>query len=184
MYDDAGSAAEDGLVFRLPLLTEHFSLEPLTPKDFDALYAVASDPLLWEQHPEADRWKSPKFRHFFDGGLANDLGCFVIREKRSGRAAGSSRFYGYDEANRCIRIGYTFIARTFWGTAANREIKEAMLLRAFNVVDRVFFDIGPKNYRSIAAVKKLDAVFSHDESDTKAVYVLSKQQWFKTSRVS
>ena len=79
MSADAGSAAEDGSVFRLPLQTEHFFLEPLTPKDFDALYAVASDPLLWEQHPEADRWKRSKFQHFFDGGLANDLGCFVIK---------------------------------------------------------------------------------------------------------
>jgi len=184
MSADAGLATEDGSVFRLPLQTEHFSLEPLAPKDFDALYAVASDPLLWEQHPEADRWKHSKFQHFFDGGLANDLGFFLIREKRSGRAAGSSRFYGYDEANRCIRIGYTFIARELWGTSANREIKEAMLLRAFKVVDRVFFDIGPQNFRSIAAVKKLGAVFSHNESDTKAVYVLSKQQWFKTFRVS
>ena len=184
MSADAGSAVEDGPVFRLPLRTEHFFLEPLTPKDFDALYAVASDPLLWEQHPEADRWKRSKFQHFFDGGLANDLGCFVISEKRSGRAAGSSRFYGYDGANRCIRIGYTFVARKFWGTSANREIKEAMLLRAFNVVDRVFFDIGPQNFRSIGAVKKLGAVFSHDESDSKAVYVLSKQQWFDTSSVS
>ena len=184
MSADAGSAAEGGLVFSRPFQTEHFSLEPLTPNDFDALYAVANDPLLWEQHPEADRWKRSKFQHFFDGGIANDLGCFVIKEKRSRRAAGSSRFYGYDEADRCIRIGYTFIARELWGTPANREIKEAMLMRAFNVVDRVFFDIGPQNYRSIAAVKKLGAVFSHDESDTKAVYVLSKQQWFKTFSVS
>ena len=184
MSANAGSAAEDGSVFRLPLQTEHFSLEPLTPKDFDALYAVASDPLLWEQHPEADRWKRRKFQHFFDGGIANDLGCFVIREKPNGQFAGSSRFYGYDEAKRCIRIGYAFIARELWGTSANREIKEAMLLRAFNAVDQVFFDIGPQNYRSIAAVKKLGAVFSHNESDSKAVYVLSKQQWFKTSRVS
>ena len=184
MYADAGSAAEGGLVFRRPLQTEHFFLELLTPNDFDALYAVASDPLLWEQHPEADRWQRSKFQRFFQGGLTNDLGCFVIREKRSGRSAGSSRFYGYDEANRCIRIGYTFIAREFWGTSANREIKEAMLLRAFNVIDRVFFDIGPQNFRSIAAVKKLGAVFSHDESDSKAVYVLSKQQWINTDSVS
>ena len=183
MSADAGSAAEDGSVFRLPLQTERFLLAPLTPKDFNALHAVASDPLLWEQHPEADRWKRSKFQYFFQDGLTNDLGCFVIREKRSGGPAGSSRFYGYDEADRCIRIGYTFIARELWGTVANREIKEAMLMRAFNVVNRVFFDIGPKNFRSIAAVKKLGAVFSHDESDSKAVYMLSKQQWFKTFRV-
>ena len=183
MSADAGSAAEDGSVFRLPLQTERFFIEPLSPKDFNALYAVASDPLLWEQHPEADRWKRSKFQHFFQDGLTNDLGCFVIKEKRSGRPAGSSRFYGYDEADRCIRIGYTFIARELWGTVANRKLKEAMLMRAFNVVDRVFFDIGPQNFRSIAAVKKLGAVFSHDESDSKAVYMLSKQQWFKTFRV-
>jgi len=138
MSAHAGSAMEDGSVFRLPLQTKHFFLEPLTPKDFDALYAVASDPLMWEQHPEADRWKRSKFQHFFDSGIENDLGCFVIKKKRSGRPAGSSRFYGYDEADRCIRIGYTFIARELWGTPANREIKEAMLMRAFNVVDRVF----------------------------------------------
>ena len=145
------------------------------------MYAVASDPLLWEQHPEADRWKRSKFRHFFQGGLANDWGCFVIREKQSGRAVGSSRFYGFEAANACIRIGYTFIAREFWGTSANRELKEAMLLRAFKVTDRVFFDIGPHNFRSIAAVKKLGAAFSHNESDSKAVFVLSQQQWFNTS---
>ena len=183
MSADAGSAAEDGSVFRLPLQTERFFLEASTPKNFNALYAVASDPLLWEQHPEADRWKRSKFRHFFQDGLTNDLGCFVIKEKRSGRPAGSTRFYGFDEADRCIRIGYTFIVRELWGTAANREIKEAMLTRAFKVVGRVFFDIGPQNFRSIAAVKKLGAVFSHDESDSKAVYVLSKQQWFKTFRI-
>ena len=180
MSADAGSAAEDGSVFRLPLQTERFFIEPLTPKAFNALYAVASDPLLWEQHPEADRWKRSKFQHFFQDGLTNDLGCFVIKEKRSGRPAGSTRFYGFDEADRCIRIGYTFIVRELRGTAANREIKEAMLTRAFKVVDRVFFDIGPQNFRSIAAVKELGAVFSHDESDSKAVYMLLKQQWFKT----
>ncbi len=138
MSADAGSAAEEGSVFRLPLRAEHFLFEPFTPKDFNALHAVASDPLLWEQHPEADRWKRSKFQYFFQDGLTNDLGCFVIKEKRSGGPAGSSRFYGYDEADRCIRIGYTFIARELWGKVANREIKEAMLMRAFNVVDRVF----------------------------------------------
>ena len=67
MSADAGSVAEDGLVFRLPLQTEHFSLELLTPSDFDALYAIASDPVLWEQHPEADRWQRSKFQHLFSG---------------------------------------------------------------------------------------------------------------------
>ena len=184
MSAGADSVVEDGLVFGVSLQTEQFSLEPLTSNDFDALYALASDPKLWEQHLEADRWKRFKFQRFFQGGLANDLGCFVMREKRSGRPAGSSRFYGYDEVDWCMSISYAFSARELWGTSANREKKEAMLLRAVTVVDRVFFDIGPQNFRFIAAVKKLGAVFSHDESYTEAVYVLSKQQWFKSSSVS
>lgn len=183
MFAHEGSVAEDGSVFGLPVQTAHFSLEPLTANDFGALYAVASAPLLWEQHAEADWWKRSKFQHFIQGSLANDLGCLVTREKRSAWSAGSSAFYGYDKANRCIRIGYTFIARELWDTSANREIKEAMLLPTFEVVDRVFFDIGPQNFRSIAALKKLSAVFIHDKSDSKAVYVLSQQRWFKTFRV-
>lgn len=35
------------------------SLRPLRPDDLDALYAVASDPLVWEQHPDRDRPAGP-----------------------------------------------------------------------------------------------------------------------------
>ena len=139
MFAGANSVVEEKLVFGFPLQTEHFSLESLTPNDFDALYAAANDPQLWEQHPDADRRRRFKFQRFFQGGLANDLGYFVIREKRKERPAGSSGLYGYDEADWCIRVGYTFIARELWGTSANLAIKEAILLRAFNVVDRGFF---------------------------------------------
>ncbi len=153
----------------------------MTESDFEALYVVASDPLLWEQHPESDRWREDIFRVFFDGGLSNDLGCFVIRERASGEVVGSTRYYGFDETAQCVRIGFTFLDRKHWGTSANREIKDAMLERAFKLCDSVLFDIGPKNMRSINAVKKLGGVYSHTDSPTKAVYVLSAHNWAPTA---
>ena len=32
-------------------------LRPLRPDDWDTVYAAASDPLIWEQHPENERYK-------------------------------------------------------------------------------------------------------------------------------
>src|SRR5207244_1753593 len=40
-----------------PTLTgQLLELRPLRPDDFDALFAAASDPLIWEQHPESDSY--------------------------------------------------------------------------------------------------------------------------------
>ena len=157
--------------------TQSFSLEGVAESDFESLYAVASDPLIWEQHPESNRWQRDVFSAFFANGLANDLGCFVIRERLTQEVVGSTRYYGYDETDRCVRIGFTFLARKHWGTSANREIKDAMLERAFKLCESVLFDIGPENKRSITAVEKLGGVYSHTESPTKAVYVLRPSQW-------
>jgi len=166
-----------GDVFPEPFHTQHFSLEGVAESDFESLYAVASDPLIWEQHPESNRWQRNVFSVFFANGLANDLGCFVIRERLTQEVVGSTRYYGYDETDRCVRIGFTFLARKHWGTSANREIKDAMLKRAFKLCESVLFDIGPENRRSITAVEKLGGVYSHTESPIKAVYVLKSSQW-------
>ena len=164
-------------IFSAPIHTKHFLLEGINESDFESLYEVASDPLIWEQHPESNRWQRGVFSVFFSNGLANELGCFVIRERLTQEVVGSTRYYGYDEKDRYVRIGFTFLARKHWGTSANREIKDAMLERAFKLCETVLFDIGPENRRSITAVEKLGGVYSHTESSTKAVYVLKSSQW-------
>ena len=108
-------------LFLEPIHTQGFSLEGVAESDFESLYAVASDPLIWEQHPESNRWQRDVFSVFFANGLANDLGCFVIRERLTQEVVGSTRYYGYDETDRCVRIGFTFLARKHWGTSANRD---------------------------------------------------------------
>jgi len=44
---------------------ELLELRPLRPEDFHDLYAVASDPLIWEQHPNKERYREEVFKGFF-----------------------------------------------------------------------------------------------------------------------
>lgn len=145
---------------RGPLL----ELRPLRADDFDALYAVARDPLLWAQHPARDRWQEPVFRALFEESLASG-GALVAIDRATGRVIGSSRFHGHDPARREIEIGWSFLARAFWGGVYNGEMKQLMLQHAFRFVDRVVFLIGPDNGRSRRAVEKLGAVQVADRPD-------------------
>ena|ERR1700675_162224 len=73
---------------------ELIELRPLTPEDWDDLFAVASDPLIWEQHPESDRYKEDVFKIFFREAMESG-GAFVIMDTKSQRIVGSTRFHGY-----------------------------------------------------------------------------------------
>lgn len=132
------------------------ALRPLRPDDFDALYAVASDPLIWEQHPASDRWQRDVFTAFFDEAMASG-GALIAIDRATGRVIGSSRYFGHDEAASEIEIGWTFLARSHWGGVYNREMKRLMLDHAFRFVHRVVFLIGPRNVRSQKAIEKLGA---------------------------
>jgi RimJ/RimL family protein N-acetyltransferase len=136
---------------------ELLELRPLRPGDFDDLYAVASDPLIWEQHPARDRYKEEVFRAFFRDALASG-GALIATDCRDGRVIGSSRFHGYDEEKSEIEIGWTFLARSHWGGTFNREMKQLMLRHAFRFVDNIAFLIGPQNLRSQRAVEKIGGV--------------------------
>ena len=132
-------------------------LRPLREGDFDALYAVASDALIWEQHPASDRYKGDVFREFFRGALDSG-GAFVVSDAKTGRVVGSTRFCGYDEGRSEIEIGWTFLARSHWGGLYNGEMKRLMLAHAFKFVESVVFLVGPENYRSQRAVEKIGGV--------------------------
>jgi N-acetyltransferase len=136
---------------------ELLDLRPMRLEDFDNLYAVASDPLIWEQHPARDRYKSEVFTKFFHEGLDSG-GALVAIDSKDARIIGSSRFHGYDPAKSEIEIGWSFLARSHWGGAYNREMKHLMLEHAFQFVDRVVFLVGPQNFRSQRAIEKIGGV--------------------------
>jgi RimJ/RimL family protein N-acetyltransferase len=132
-------------------------LRPLHPGDFDDLYTVASDPAIWEQHPSTDRYQRTVFEAFFREALASG-GAFAIIDRCTGRMIGSSRYFGLDEARGEIEIGWTFLARAYWGGVYNRELKELMLRHAFQYVTSVVFLVGPNNLRSQRAMEKIGGV--------------------------
>jgi len=141
-----------------PVLTgKLLSLRPLRPEDFPELYAVASDPLIWEQHPMKDRYKEEVFREFFREALDSG-GAFAVIDSKDGRIIGSSRYFGFDEAKSEIEIGWTFLARSHWGGVYNREMKQLMLRHAFQFVNTVVFMVGPQNVRSQRAMEKIGGV--------------------------
>ncbi len=148
-----------------PVLTgDLIELRPLREDDFPTLYAVASDPLIWEQHPESDRYTEPVFRRFFRGGMESG-GAFLVHDRKDGRVIGSSRYAGYDEASSEIEIGWTFLARSHWGGSHNREMKHLMLAHAFRFVRRVVFRVGPNNRRSQRALERIGASYLGLEAD-------------------
>ncbi len=141
-----------------PHLTgELIELRPLRPEDWDDLFAVASDPLIWEQHPESDRYKEDVFKVFFREALES-RGALVVIDKNNQQIIGSTRFYGYDPEKSEIEIGWTFLARKYWGGRHNQEMKRLMLAHAFKFVESVVFYVGEKNIRSQKAMEKVGAI--------------------------
>lgn len=146
------------------LIGDLVELRPLAAEDFDDLYAVASDPLIWEQHPANNRHEPEVFRAFFRDALASG-GALIAIDARTRRVIGSSRFHGYDQQASEVEIGWTFLARSHWGGRFNGDMKQLMLRHAFQFVNRVVFLIGPRNVRSQRAVERIGAVRAGSRRD-------------------
>ncbi|WP_018628379.1 GNAT family N-acetyltransferase [Niabella aurantiaca] len=159
-------------------------LLPLKEDDFEQLYAVASDPDIWQMHPNRNRYEQPVFKTFFEGALQSG-GAFLCRVLPSGGLAGSTRFYNYSPDDNSIFIGYTFYATRFWGTGLNTQVKKLMLDYIFRFVNIVYFHVGAENYRSQKAIEKLGAlklkeewIAYHGEPDRlNFVYCIRREQW-------
>jgi N-acetyltransferase len=133
-------------------------LRPMTPHDFDALFAVAADPLIWAVHPAYDRWQEPVFRAFFDEGLAL-RGAMVILDKASGAIIGHSRFDASRVEPDEVEIGWTFLTRAYWGGDWNRRVKRLMIAHVFDCGhSAAVFLVGQDNIRSRRAMEKIGGV--------------------------
>lgn len=170
------------------LSNEWVTLVPLQETDFERLFQVASDPLIWEQHPNKLRYQRPVFENFFKGAIESG-GAFIILDSSSGEPIGSTRFYDYNDADQSVKIGYTFYARSCWGKAFNRSAKTLMINYAFQFVQTINFDIGSGNIRSQKAIERIGAVKTGEEEVTyfgetptlNFRYTITKNQWHKTA---
>jgi N-acetyltransferase len=137
---------------------------PLLASDYDALFEVARDPLVWEQHPARDRHKETVFASFFREAL-ECAGTLAVVDRNLDVMIGSSRFHGYDPSASEVEIGWTFLARSHWGGRYNGELKRLMLAHAFQSVDSVVLLVGPDNVRSQHAVEKIGGVRDGTRND-------------------
>ena len=143
---------------RQPTLTgARVVLRPTTEADRAPLFAIASDRLIWEVHPAHDRWQKPVFDAFFDAGQESG-GALTIQDKHSGAIIGASR-YGIPDIERDeVEIGWTYIARAYWGGVYNREIKRLMLDYLHRFAGAATFMVGENNIRSRKAMEKIGGV--------------------------
>lgn len=166
-------------------------LYPLQENDFESLYAVASDPKIWEQHPNKERWKRNVFQTFFNGAIESK-GAFKIVDKLTGNIIGSTRIYDYNEKDNSIVVGYTFYAASCWGKGINHSVKAMMLNYLFQFVSQIYFYVGAENIRSQIAIERLGAkkileqqVAYFGEAPTiNYVYNITKEEWNKNKHIS
>lgn len=166
------------------LQNEWVRMRSLRQDDFEALYQVASDPLLWEQHPSKTRYQRDVFENYFKGAMESG-GAFAVFNNNTDALIGSTRFYDYDEAASSILIGYSFIARSCWGSNYNRSMKKLMMDYAFQFVDKVFFHVGENNTRSRMAMTKLgaeltgkaDTAYYGEAVNVNVIFEMTKERW-------
>ncbi|SFS83245.1 GNAT family N-acetyltransferase [Sphingobacterium wenxiniae] len=175
---------QTGINIQPILEDEKAILYPLQEKDFEVLYAVASDPKIWEQHPNKNRWKKEVFKTFFDGAMQSK-GTFKIVDKTTGSTIGSTRFYNYNAEDNSIFINYTFYAVEYWSKGINHSLKTIMLDYIFQFVSKVYFHIGANNIRSQVAIGRIGAkkiaeqevIYFGEAPRLNFVYEISKEKW-------
>ena len=158
--------------------------EPLKESDFESLYTAASDPLIWEQHPNKNRYQRQVFENYFKGAIESG-GAFLVKDAKTNEVIGSSRYSDYKAETGTVSIGYTFFIRNCWGKGHNYALKKLMLDHIFQFVNTVTFYIGGVNKRSqisierFGAVKTGEAEMAYYGEPTKLdyIYTITKEQW-------
>jgi RimJ/RimL family protein N-acetyltransferase len=172
--------------FQPTLQNERIIMQPLQQNDFEKLYTLASDPLVWEQHPNKNRYQREVFHNYFEGAMQSK-GAMLITDKATGEAAGCSRFYDYNETDSSVLIGYTFFGRKFWGKGFNPSSKKLMIDYAFELVNTILFHVGAGNIRSQIAIERVGAVkikeieiaYHGEPERLNFEYELKKEDWMK-----
>ena len=160
------------------LVGDLIELRPMRPEDWEDLYAVAADPLIWEVHPARDRYKEERFREYFQEALQS-RGALVAVERKTAKIIGASRYYWYGPDQSELEIGWTFLARSHWGGVYNGEMKRLMLRHAFRFVEHVVFLVDPVNRRSQLAMERIGGVRTGTRIDYKGeekiVYEITRE---------
>jgi RimJ/RimL family protein N-acetyltransferase len=170
-----------------PFLRDNLIIaRPLLEADFEGLYLAASDPLIWEQHPNKNRYQRPAFENYFKGAIESG-GALLVMDAQTNAIIGSSRYSDYNAETNTVSIGYTFFIRSHWGNGYNYALKKLMLEHIFQFVDTVTFYIGAVNKRSQISIERFGAIkigeeemaYYGEENKLNFIYAITKEQWNK-----
>ena len=144
--------------------------------------------MIWEGHPSNTRHERAAFAQYFEV-LVTRIGALGVRI--DGAFAGASSYYTAPDMPGSISIGYSFLARKYWGGATNFAVKRLMIDHALTHFPEVWFHINLTNIRSQKATMKLGAVFAYEANldlsgsghpDDWKIYRLSRDNWDETVR--
>jgi RimJ/RimL family protein N-acetyltransferase len=138
-------------------------LEPLETGHLDGLADIAFDPDLWHLTTLRVHTRDDLERYVAQALADQRAGTalpFVTMLTATGRIVGSTRFGNAAPAHRRVEIGWTWVARPWQRSGANREAKYLMLRHAFETWKclRVEFKTSAINERSRTALGRLGAV--------------------------
>jgi RimJ/RimL family protein N-acetyltransferase len=136
-------------------------LRPLTNDDFDILSQFSlQEPELWT-YSLVPAGGLENLRTYMNLAIkdkeARKSYPFIVYDKRTGKYAGSTRFYDYQEQHNTVQLGFTWYGKEFQGTGLNKNCKLLLLEFAFETLglDRVEFRADASNTLSIAAMKSI-----------------------------
>jgi RimJ/RimL family protein N-acetyltransferase len=143
------------------LENEMVLLRPLQATDVDNLLDISlNEPETWEYSLVRANGKENLENYIRLALKAKESKTefpFVVFDKKTGKYAGSTRFYDINVAFKTLQLGYTWYGKEFRGTGLNKHCKYLLLQYAFETLgmERVEFRADNNNLRSIAAMKSI-----------------------------
>ena len=117
---------------------------------------------------------------------------FIVFDKKTGKYAGSTRFYDINLTFKTLQLGYTWYGKNFRGTGLNKHCKFLLLQFAFETlgVERVEFRADNSNQISIAAMKSIGCTvegvlrnhmptLGSDERRDSIILSILRTEWFE-----
>ncbi len=136
-------------------------LRPLLESDFENLLEISTnEPETWEYSLVGADGKENLIHYIQIALKAKEIKTefpFIVFDKKSGKYAGSTRFYDINVGFKSLQLGYTWYGKNFRGTGLNKRCKFLLLQFAFETLgmERVEFRADNNNQRSIAAMKSI-----------------------------
>ena len=142
----------------LVLEDETVLLRPLLESDLESLLEISiNEPETWEFSLVRANGRENLEKYIHIALKAKESKTefpFIVFDKKSGKYAGSTRFYDMNLPFKTLQLGYTWYGKQFRGTGLNKHCKFLLLQFSFETLgmERVEFRADFNNKRSIAAM--------------------------------